>query len=170
MNQRSIFDDDMRDFLDELKTEWRTTIGAEGGHCPCCGKFGKIHEMKLSQHLALCLRWIQVHGGDEGWVDVQSKGPRWMLRGKTYPCLAYWGLIESKGHRSGHWRITFKGQDFVSGLIGVPERAYIYDNQVWEMSTKETSFGGCFGKHFDFDEMMSSRFDWQKYSGRTKDA
>jgi hypothetical protein len=168
VKQRSIFDDDMRDFLDELKTAWRETIGGEGGHCPCCEKFGKIHEMKLSQHLAMCLKWIALNGDKDGWVDVQNKAPRFMLKAKTYPCLAYWGLIEGKGSRSGIWKATDKGFRFMHADIKMPERVYIYDNRVWEFSATETTFRGCFGKHFDFDEMMSSRFDWTKVTGRIK--
>jgi hypothetical protein len=168
VNQANLFDDDMRDYLNELKASWRKTIGAEGGRCPCCEKFGKIHEMKLNQHLALCLRWISLNGDAEGWVDVQNKAPRFMLKSKTYPCLAYWGLIDSKANRSGIWRATFKGIQFMAGAINVPERVYIYDNKVWDQSAVATTFQGCFGKHFDFDEMMSSRFDWSKVTGRGK--
>ena len=168
MNQRSFFDYDAQDYLDELKKEWRNTIGGAGGLCKCCGKFGKIHEMKLSQHLALCLRWMKMHAEEDGWVNVQSTAPRWMLRGKTYPCLAYWFLVESKGHRSGIWRVSDKGHRFLNEEITQPEFAFVYNNQVLEYSTEEVTFQGCFGNHFDFQEMMDSRFDWNKVVGKTK--
>lgn len=148
-------------FLAKMRHNWNKAIEAEGAFCPCCGKWGKVYKTKLSQHLALCLRWMFVHGDEaDGWVDVQNKGPRWMLKSKTYPLLEHWDLIESKATRSGIWRVTLKGQDFVQGLINLPNAVHIYDNKVWGFEADEVSFRQCFGNHFDFDEMMSSQFKW----------
>ena len=72
------------DYLDRLRTAWNQTIEGEGGHCVCCGKWGKVYKIKLSQHLALCLKWIIDHSTpSEPWVDVQNQAPRWMLKSKT---------------------------------------------------------------------------------------
>ena len=147
-------------FLARMRSDWNKTIESEGGYCPCCGKWGKIYKIKLSQHLALCLRWIATHGDEDGWVDVQNKAPRWMLKSKTYPLLEHWGLIESQAKRSGVWRATLRGSDFISSTITQPSAVHIYDNKVWGFEDEEVSFRGCFGKHFDFDEMMSDQFNW----------
>ena len=148
-------------WLAKMRNDWNKSIEADGAFCPCCGKWGKVYKIKLSQHLALCLRWIAVHGeGDDSWVDVQNKAPRWMLKSKTYNLLEHWGLIEGKATRSGIWRATLKGWDFINGLSMMPAAVYIYDNKVWGFDEEETSFAGCFGKHFDFDEMMSEQFNW----------
>lgn len=147
-------------FLAKMRSNWSKSIEGDGSHCPCCGKWGKVYKTKLSQHLALCLRWIAISADEEGWVDVQNTAPRWMLKSKTYNLLEHWGLIDSKSHRSGIWRATLRGWDFINGLSTVPAAVHIYDNKVWGFDSEETSFHGCFGKHFDFDEMMSEQFSW----------
>lgn len=147
------------DPLAEAKRDWRETIEGDGGHCPVCNKFGKVYKIKLSQSLALSLKWIRDHSED-GWVDVQKMGPRWMLRGKTYPLLAHWGFIESQSSRSGIWGITEQGRAFLNGSVLAPKAVYIYDNNVWAFDAEQTSFRSCFGVHFDFDELMSSNFKW----------
>jgi hypothetical protein len=51
----------------------------------------------------------------------------------------------------------------------LPAAVYIYDNQVWGFEEEQVTFKGCFGKHFDFDEMMSAQFNWANLSTeRTK--
>jgi hypothetical protein len=159
MKQLSMFDESP---MAEMKDKWRKTIEGDGGFCPCCGKWGKIYKYKLSQHLALALRWIMVHGDEEGWVDVQKKGPRWMLRAKTYPLLVHWQMIEGAAKRSGIWRVTQKGREFATGQTSAAAAVWVYDNTIYEVSDSLTSYRGCFGKHFDFDELMSDRYDWTK--------
>lgn len=160
MSEQSDMFEDEGMFLARMRSNWNKAIEGEGAHCPCCGKWGKVYKIKLSQHLALCLRWIAVHGDEDGWVDVQNKAPRWILKSKTYPLLEHWALIESAQKRSGIWRATLRGQDFVGGLTQLPAAVHIYDNKVWGFESEETSFRGCFGKHFDYDEMMSDQFNW----------
>lgn len=153
---RDIFDDPVQ----KLRLDWRGVIEGEGGCCPVCDKFGKVYKIKLSQALALALKWVADHAKDDGWVDVQMLGPRWMLRAKTYPLLAHWELIESQSPRSGIWRVTPKGRAFLDGSVLAPKAVYIYDNSVWAFDAETTSFRGCFGVKFDFDELMSSTFKW----------
>ena len=161
MNQSSFFGSE-EEWLANMKSNWDKAITGDGAFCPCCGKWGKVYKYKLSQHLALCLRWIAIHGKENGWVDVQNTAPRWMLKSKTYPLLAHWKLIESQSNRSGIWRATYLGKMFADGQIPQPSAVYVYDNGVWGFDGEEVSFRGCFGRHFDFDELMSERFDWAK--------
>ena len=153
---RDIFDDP----LQKLKREWQETIEGDGGCCPVCGKFGKVYKINLSQALALSLKWIADNGGEDGWVDVQTKGPRWMLRAKTYALLVHWGFIESQSPRSGIWRANAKGRAFLGLEVVAPKAVYIYDNHVMALDAEGTSFRGCFGVKFDFDELRSSNFNW----------
>lgn len=146
--------------LKNLQDEWDRTITGEGGCCPVCGKFGKVYKYKLSQALGLALKWIKDHAGEDGWVDVQTRGPRWMIRSKTYPLLAHWQFIESKNARSGVWRVTDLGRDFLSGFEVAPRAVYVYDNKVMALDAENISYRGCFGVRFDFDELMSDQFNW----------
>lgn len=151
-----LFDDPVH----RLRDEWAETISGEGGHCPVCDKFGKVYKYKLSQALALALKWIAEHGDEEGWVDVQQRGPRWMLRSKTYPLLTHWGFLESKGSRSGVWRPTPHGLAFIEGTLLAPSAVYVYDNSKWGSDSESIAFRGCFGVKFDFDALMSDQFKW----------
>lgn len=167
MNQASLFMSE-KDWMDNMKSNWDMAIKGDGAFCPCCGKWGKVYKYKLSQHLALCLRWIVIHANKDGWVDVQNTAPRWMLKSKTYPLLAHWEMIESQSKRSGVWRATTRGVAFASGIATAPESVYVYDAGNWGFADEEVSFRGCFGRHFDFDEMMSERFDWSKLKETVK--
>lgn len=155
--QITLFDDEG---MGAAKAKWRKAIEGEGAFCPCCGRWGKVYKIKLSEHLALCLRWIATHGDKDGWVNVQNTAPRWMLKSKTYTLLEHWNFIESQSKRSGVWRANAAGVAFASGIGSASSAAYIYDNTVWALDPEQVTFRGCFGKHFDFDEMMSTRFDW----------
>jgi hypothetical protein len=157
-------DTDTPDFFDDplqkLRHEWKHTIEGEGGDCPVCDKFGKVYRIKLNQSLALSIKWISDHGGESGWVDVQKQGPRWMLRSKTYALLSHWGMIEPLAPRSGVWRVTPTGKAFLAGNIKAPVAVYIYDNSVWAVDNENTTYRGCFGVKFDFNELMSASFNW----------
>ncbi len=47
-----------------------------------------------------------------------------------------------------------------SGIRRLPLAVYVYDNNVKGFSSEEITFRGCFAVTFDFDEMMSARFNW----------
>jgi len=162
MKQMGMFDFEARDFLEEIKNAYKEQLQGKGGACPCCDRWGKVNSFKLTETMALALRWIQINGKEDGWVNVQKNAPRWILRSKTYPVLAHWDLIESSGSRDGTWRITKMGVDFIAGFVSVPNKVYIYNNKVWDYSEKNLTFRGCFGVKFDFAEMMSDRYEWNK--------
>lgn len=154
--------------LERIRRNWSQAIEGDGAICPCCDRSGKVYRIRLNQTYALALRWIYLNGEADGWVNVQNKGPRVILKGKNYGMLHHWGLLESFGSRSGVWRVTEKGKDFANGLIKVPASVFIYDDKVWGFSEEQTTFKGCFKESFNFDEMMSSRFDWTKISKEKK--
>ena len=119
-------------YLGQLKADWRVTIEGDGGHCPCCGKWGKISPFSITETHALALLWLSRAPCDsDGWVDVPPIAPAWMLRGKNYTTMAKWGLIEPGAHTDetktsdGTWRVTAKGLHFLSGTITVPKKAFI---------------------------------------------
>jgi hypothetical protein len=45
-------------------------------------------------------------------------------------------------------------------VVTMPEAVYIYDNRRWGFEEKGVTFRQCFGKHFDFNELMSVQFNW----------
>lgn len=147
--------------LRHLKDEWDETIRGKGGNCPVCGQFGKIYKFSLTQTLALALKWIHDHTDETGWADVQNKGPRWMLRGKTYSMLVHWKFVRSGGKKSGIWQLTDDGRVFLQGSSLAPKAVYIYDNKVMALDAETGYFRDFFGVKFDFDALMSAQFRWE---------
>lgn len=88
-----------------------------------------------------------------------------MLRGKNYTTMAKWGLIEpsistdDSKRSDGYWRVTSKGLHFLTGISTVPKKAYIYNNTVQGWSDECVSFRDCFGRHFDYAEVMADNFN-----------
>jgi len=52
-----------------------------------------------------------------------------------------------------------KGLHFIVGTITVPRKAYIYNNVVEGWSDECVSFRDCFGRHFDYAEVMADNFN-----------
>ena len=42
--------------LAKLKADWRVTIEGDGGHCPCCGKWGKISPFTITETHAVMVK------------------------------------------------------------------------------------------------------------------
>ena len=153
-------------YLAQLKANWRAIIERDGGHCPCCGKWGKISPQGMNETRALALLWLSRAPVDaDGWVDVPRIGPRWLLRGKTHTTLQHWAFVESGSNHDttkksdGFWRITERGRQFIAGSLLVPKKAYIYNNQVEGWSDECVSFRECFGRFFDYDEIMADNYN-----------
>lgn len=153
-------------WLDAMRSKWRKAIEGDGGICPCCDRSGRVYPIKLNRTYACAVAWIIANGGADGWVNVQKKGPRWILAGKNYGMLVHWDLIESAGTRSGVWRATMRGREFVRGNITVPAAVFIYNDKVWGFEDRDVTFPECVKVDFDFDQMMDTRFDWSSIVGR----
>jgi len=164
--QLDFFGDEEK-YLDQLKKNWRDTIENDGGHCPCCGKWGKISPFPMTEIMALGLLWLSKATADaDGWVDVPNTAPRWMLRGKTYTTMHRWGLIEKADRHEdqtkksdGLWRVTVKGLHFLCGTTSIPKKVFIYNNTIEGWSDETVYFRDCFGKHFDYEAVMAENFN-----------
>lgn len=152
-------------YLAQLKSNWRATIEGRGGYCPCCDRWGKISPHSITEKQALTLAWMRRAPADEhGWINMPLHAPHWVMRSKNFSLLQHWGLVQSapsadeKKKGSGHWRLTQQGKDFIAGRIQLPLKAYIYNNQVEGWSDQKVSFQDCFGRSFDYAEVMSDDF------------
>jgi hypothetical protein len=57
---------------------------------------------------------------------------------------------------SGLWKVTSIGHHFARGKIQIPKYVYTYNNAVVDSSTETTYLRDCFGKKFNYDEIMST--------------
>lgn len=150
--------------LQTLRSLWRDTIEGEGGRCPCCDRWGKINGHAIIETMALSLLWLYKQPVDDnGFVDTK-KAPAWMLKGK-YSLLRHWGLItkadtqNEKTKGEGLWQVTPLGHQFLRNEVSIPKKIYIYDNLVQGFSDETIHFAQCFGKHFDYQQVMSDSFN-----------
>lgn len=149
----------------QLRQEWQSTIAGKGGVCPTCDRWGKINNKSIHKAMAAELAWLyqetkRRNVGD--WIDVPMTAPKHVLRSNSLPSLRWWGLVEqahvgdSKQKRSGMWRITLKGMDFVEGLLSVPRMMFYYNGAAVGFSTDLVYFKDCLDEGFDYDAMMNT--------------
>jgi hypothetical protein len=159
--------------LEELRHKWRVTIGGDGGKCPCCDRWGKINNYNLNETMVVTLKWMtRVRPDYEDYIDMGAKAPRWAVRGKNYATMKFWGFVEPAPtimkkpdngivtKSNGLWRVTNIGHLFVNGGVYVPSKAFVYDDTLMGWGDKMVTFRDCIGKKFNYDEIMSTNYNW----------
>lgn len=152
--------------LSEAKKRFKKMIAEDGGDCPCCGRWGKIYKYKVNATMARGLMWMYSVSPLGEWVNIQERGPKWLLRSKSLSTAKHWGLIErlelddeeNKDTRhSGVWRLTLRGREFVKNKTLIEEHVFIFDDRIVKFSKSMASIVDCLGKKFSYTELMNSR-------------
>ena len=148
--------------LSEMRDNWEVAIEGDGGHCPCCNRWGKIYKRPLNASMARSLLWL-VNGSNrgDGWTHVPSTAPTWMLRSLQLPTLHLWGLVESSDTKtklasSGLWKPTQKGIAFADDLCSVPKYVYVYDNTVRGFEGPDIDIEQALGSKYNYAEIMAN--------------
>jgi hypothetical protein len=154
------------EYLKRLRADYRKVLEGDGGNCPCCERWGKINTFHLDETNALSLLWMKKNEKDaDGWIHTAKVAPRWMMRAKSFSTMRHWGLVESapnddkekKG--AGVWRLTNKAHNFIGGKVRLPKKAFVYNRTLVAYGDQEIYISECFGKRFNYEEVMSDRFD-----------
>lgn len=134
-------------------------ITDEGGHCPCCDRYGKQYKRKMNRTMAASLIWLQNAGA--GWIDVPKQAPKWVVRTNQLSTLKWWGLIErypadpgGKVKHSGLWRMTTEGSLFAMGLTQAPAWVITYNDEPIEFSDTLIYIEDALGTGFDYRDVM----------------
>jgi hypothetical protein len=135
----------------------------DGNLCPCCGQMVKLYHRRLRPEHAALLCWMHRRSPDD-FLDVQGLAPRYALRSKDYSILAYWPLIEGSSEpehteerkrRTGWWRLTRLGREFVRGETKVPSSALVFNARCYGLSEDKVSVHDVLkGADFDYRELM----------------
>lgn len=151
--------------LETLRSDWRTTIENEGGHCPVCDRWGKIYKRPINRSMAASLAWLCNATPDEdGWVNVAGTAPKWLIRTNQLSTLKWWGLVErldsddAKKKHSGMWKVTATGRAFVMQGTRIPKYVFTYNDDVEGFGAETVTLRGCFKDSFDYEEVMNGRF------------
>lgn len=145
--------------LQNAKNIWNAAIYGKGGHCPCCGRFGKVYSRKINSTMAKSLIWL---AKSPDWVDVPNTAPKSIVRSNQLPTLRWWGLVERKPSgdpkqkHSGIWRVTQSGRDFSNGLINLPQTVNTYAGTPVSFGGPRIKIGQCFKTYYDYQEVMNS--------------
>lgn len=135
-----------------------------GVHCPCCDQFAKEYARKLPAVSAMVM--IKMYRRNEGrdYVNIPAMFSTMTgLHGGTGDGTKgqWWGLMEPQpserddgSWRTGWWRLTDLGREFVVGELKVRRYAHLYNQQVLGMSGEFWSIRDALGKRFNYDELM----------------
>jgi len=151
--------------LAEAREEWfRRTIMEEGGHCPCCDRWGKQYRRGINKTMAYNIGWLAGMGSPGGeWIDVPRRGPRFVVASNQLPTMRWWDLCErndstaeeeDKKH-SGFWRITELGALWAANRVRVPKYVWTYDGEVKHIEGPNILISEVI-ENFSFTEIMNT--------------
>lgn len=146
--------------LQEARDKLRELV--EHGHrCPCCTQFAKVYKRKVNSTMARGLIDIYRNAGIE-WCHVRS------LRSSSHAGdnreeskLRYWGLLEEEtdrrgdGGRSGWWRVTPEGEEWVLNRSSVLKYALLYDGRCLGHRGELVTIKDALGEKFRYDDLMA---------------
>ena len=139
----------------------------DGVDCPCCGQYCKITKRRLYNAMASALVLMYkhfrkypflpyIHLGDFLALQKNSK-----YAGGDPAKLVHWGFIERIDgvrvdgcKRTGHYKITDLGRQFVEGKIQTSKAIYTFNNQVIAYDDEWTTIEQALGDRFDYTELM----------------
>jgi hypothetical protein len=145
----------------------------DGALCPCCGQYAKRYRRKLS---ALMARWLiaLVRLSPKGeWVHAHDVFTALGKRGSNasdYCYLERWGMIEPappdavpvrpelKPGRSGHWRPTAVGRNFVAGALQVSSVVVMYGSRLEGFEGSLVTIQQALAKKFVYEELMRGNY------------
>ena len=76
--------------------------------------------------------WVKVGEGRRLFVDGRHVANTSYCAAVHCRRLKWFGLLESKGHRTGESKVTELGYDFLAGRASVPATIWCRDGRVWE--------------------------------------
>lgn len=147
--------------LGEARAALRELV-TEGHDCPCCSQMAKIYRRRITRPMALALIECWRKGGTHEYVYVADL-PTYS---SDFAKLVYWGLIEEQrakrpdGGRMGYWRVTPKGEDYLSGRLSLPKYANVYNARCLSLDGYTwADVHDALGKGFDLTELMGETVD-----------
>lgn len=164
--------------LKEMNFNDSTTVGEvrkfltesweEGCVCPSCKQQVRLTRRTIYSTVAFVLVLIyreqKRNGGD--WVHVQHLLREHKVQNTDFSKTEMWGLLERKidkrsdeSNRVGYWRLTLKGIEFVTGRLRIQKYARTYNQKFYGLAGEMVSIRNCFGKDFDYREIMGSDFE-----------
>lgn len=129
-----------------------------GTVCPCCDQHVRVYRRRLNASMVRALLTMYRAGGVNEYVHTPT-----LLAGKRgeEARLSYWQLTQESdgtrtdGGRRGWWRVTQRGELFLSGHITVMSHVLVYNGRCLRMVGEPMSVRDALGAEFDLHELMS---------------
>lgn len=145
--------------LDEAKNQLRKQVFNGGANCPCCSQFAKVYRRRINSGMVISLIRMYRRGGCD-WLHIPTAIP---ARSREEGKLAHWELVQEAieprpdGGRAGYWRVTQKGEDFITKGLRVPKYAELYNGRCLRLDDSElVDIRDCLDQKFDLAELMQS--------------
>ena len=131
-----------------------------GAICPTCSQHAQVYRWSLYSTAIRALTLFHTIGGTADFVhsnrlkELGHKGQGDAAR------LRLWGLVEREvearadGGRSGYWRVTKLGEDFLRGRAKLPKYVYVYDGRLLRTEGPDVGIQDVLGISFDYAVMM----------------
>jgi hypothetical protein len=143
-----------------------------GVTCPCCGQRVKVYRRTITSAMALALILIErrARAHNNEWFHVPSylsattHGAA--ARGGDWSKLRYWGMLQQLGDvrpdgstRTGMWRMTDMGVDFVHERISVPKVVLVYNQTLLgHDSAQWVTIREALTAPFNYDELIGGDY------------
>lgn len=157
---------------------WKACIETEGGRCNVCDRWGKINAYAMSGVMVRSMVWLyHTHlSTGQDWINVPALAPRLVTRSYSISKLKHWGFVvykeeeaptkaeremgvTRKVRKSGLWKLTDTGKDFILNNTTAPKHAFIYNDTLIKMDDELTTARQSLTEKFDYDTMMQTRYD-----------
>jgi len=163
--------DNTKTTVAEAQDALKPHVHGAGVICPCCLQLVKLYEREITVSMAYVAILLHRHFVEsQAWLHV----PEYLsnlskigsaVRGGDWAKLRYWGLIEEKpedkrkdgSRRSGYYKMTERGHQFVKGEIKVPRSILLYNEHFLGYGKGEVGIRDCLGKEFDYDDLMAGK-------------
>ena len=152
--------DTIQDGKDYLRKKFDAP--GSGTPCPCCGQNVKLVPRKLSREMVKWLIFlVREHETTSDWVNMRKM---YNTQRGDYAYLKHWNLCEQDKDnpdptktRSGFWRPTYKGIDFVYGRTRIPSHALVFDKKCYGFREETMwNIGDALGEFFDIRELRKA--------------
>lgn len=161
------FDDDMT--IEQARRALELLSG-DGHDCPVCSRRVKVYRRPLTSVGARAIAALyQEHGLRFGHMaDVARKHlPESASQGGYLVLGQHWGLIEAEPvirgdvGRTGYWRVTDRGEQWLAGEISVPKYARLLKGVCLALEGDLVTRDDALGQGFDFRALMRDRVPGQ---------
>lgn len=130
---------------------WLRQRVEQGANCPCCGRFTKVYNRKINAGMAMSLFLIYKKAGLD-WLYLPANIP---ATSREEGKLRYWGLLFEDKTRSGWWRVSPLGEEFIRKGVCVRKYARVYDGRCLSTFGPLVNFKQCLGTRFNYRELMA---------------